>query len=263
MKVAILGSGLMARSIADVADFYLFPHSAIEITDPASVDKALRGFDVAINTVAHHPLGKCEQNPAQAHAVNADGAANVGRVTRQIYISTDYVFCDGPVDEVMPGEQPRNVYGQSKLAGEVRTLEHGGTVVRIAAVFGHYDSHKGPSFTDRVLSGRDPLKLPNDQRFSPTYAPDAAQRIVALALDSSKVGVYHATNAGSTTWAEFAQNIVEETGIARKVTGYAAHDPLRPKNSVLRSRLLPPLRHWRAALTEWWAVDQAWRQESA
>src|SRR5690606_6168199 len=125
-----------------------------------------------------------------------------------VYISTDYVFNDGgPHDEVMPGSTPRSVYGRSKLAGELATLEHDGIVVRVSALYGHHRSHKGPSFPEMVTTGFEPLRLPDDQRFSPTYAPDAAERIAELAVALGHAcgpaepcpievpqGIYHAAN---------------------------------------------------------------------
>lgn len=252
MKVAILGDGLLGRTIHALRPGWtLLGHRDTEITERASVEAGLKGVDVAINTVAFHRLFECELDPEIARAVNEGGAINVGRVCRQVYISTDYVHEDGPVEEVLPGENPRSVYGRSKLAGELATIEHKGTVVRVAALYGHHRSHKGPTFPELVLTGYTPLALPADQRFSPTYAPDAAARIVELAEDDSKSGIYHATNAGSTTWYEFGQAICELKRHKRVITPRVAHDPLRPRNSVLRSVLLPPLRHWRLALEEW------------
>ena len=115
------------------------------------------------------------------------------------------------------------------------------------------------------MTGFDPVKVASDQRFSPTYAPDAAERIADLALsvadptyfmgataiDQQPTGIYHAANAGSTTWAEFAQQIVEMTRSRRIVVPQAQHDGLRPTNSALRSTRLPPLRHWIVALQAW------------
>ena len=255
IRVAVIGAGLLGRTLADELTrrgvaYTVFGHRSIEVTDSASCG-VLRDYDVALNTAAYHRLAECEAHPDVADAVNHRGAVNVGRVTRQVFVSTDYVVDDGPMEEVLPGTQPRSVYGRTKLLGELACLAKDGVVVRVASMFGHYRSHKGLTFPEVILSGRDPIKLPIDQRFSPTYAPDAAARIVDLALDSEKVGIYHSANAGSCSWYEFAENIIEVTGIARRIERRTAHDPLRPRNSVLRSTLLPPLRHWRIGLEAW------------
>lgn len=282
MRVAILGDGLLGRTLLDyfaatekasLDDGYavMLGHKDIEVTDPDSIRRALEPHrpDVAINTVAFHKLQGCEDDPMLARLVNTDGARNVASVLPTVYVSTDYVFNDGgPHDEDLPGEDPRSVYGKTKLGGELATLEHGGIVARVSALFGHHRSHKGPSFPELVASSFDALRVPADQRFSPTYAPDAAARIadIALALgfhastcvplgeldrEQRPQGIYHAANAGSTSWAEFAAQIVEVLPWQRHVEAIRAHDRLRPTNSSLRSTRLPPLRHWRLALDEW------------
>ena len=274
MRVAILGDGLVARSvaeaIADKAEVTVFGHGDLDVTAPVTL-AVLDDYDVAVNTVAFHRFDACEADPAQAQRVNTLGARYVAETLPTIYISTDYVFNDdGPHDEVLPGERPRSVYGQTKLGGELETLEAGGIVVRIAAPFGHYQSHKGPTLPERVLHTiGGTLRLPTDQTFTPTYMPDAAQRIVALALyaeglrhDSRRI--YHATNAGSATWAQLGQATLEVAAFKPcKIEGFAAKDPKRPRNSALRSTILPPIRHWRIALEEWAIRDQREREAAA
>lgn len=264
MKVAIVGNGLLGLTLADTvpcaAEATVLSHADIDVIDPERCKRALDGYDVAINTVAYHRLGECENDPTLARLVNTEGAANVASILPTVYISTDYVFNDGgPHDESLPGQEPRSAYGRSKLGGELATLERGGIVVRVAGLYGRYRSHKGPSFPEAVCTGFTPMRLPNDQRFSPTYADDAAVRITVLALELGNwhhevprpEGIFHAANAGSTTWHEFAENIVEATRYPRKVEGYHARDAIRPANSVLRSTRLPSLRHWRIALDDW------------
>jgi len=265
MKVAVLGDGLLARSIKDVLpEAVILGHDAFEITSMDSLVAALKPIkpDVIVNTVALHHLARCEDDPMLAQLVNAIGAGRVASLAPTIYVSTDYVFNDGgPHDEVVPGQRPRSVYGQTKLAGELATLEQGGIVVRVSALFGHHRSHKGPTFPEVIDSSFAPLKLPTDQRFSPTYAPDAAGRIAYLAtrLGEEHIGaeargldgIFHAANAGSCSWYEFGTQISEVTRHPRTITGAAAHDRLRPTNSSLRSVKLPPLPHWLDALSRW------------
>lgn len=275
MRVAIVGDGLLGRTLIerlegfDAIEPVMLGHKDIEVANPESVKRALDGFDVAINTVAFHKLQGCEDDPTLARLVNADGARNVASVVPTFYVSTDYVFNDGgPHDESLPGEDPRSVYGKTKLAGEIATLEHGGIVVRVSGLFGHYRSHKGPSFPEMVSSSFDTLRVPADQRFSPTYAPDAAEQIAGLVLRyvsqpndvppltayAAKMrvgGIYHAANAGTTSWAEFAEQICEVLPWRRHVEAIRSRDPIRPRNSSIKSTRLPALRHWRFALDAW------------
>lgn len=275
MNVLILGDGLMARAIGDAfldrflgtegPTVYMIAHAAVDLRSQDSIVALLREYqpDVAINTVAKHTMSWCEQNATETFDVNAKGAARVARLVPTVYLSSDYVWGEGgPHDESLPGRQPRSVYGRSKLAGELETLEHDGIVVRISGVFHPvYESHKGPSFPEMMATRFEPISLPSDQVFSPTYAPDAAARIVDLALalaEKKAQGIYHAANSGSTSWSSFGREITRILGRrVPKITTEVQHDGLRPTNSALRSTRLPPLRHWQPALEEWAVKRQA------
>lgn len=273
MRLAIIGDGLLARTLVETLDTgnrqphvsaMRFPHDALDVTDPKTLAFLGKHYDVAINTAAFHDLTKCEADPDRAFAVNATGAGNVARVLPTLYISSDFVFNDGgPHDECLPGQQPRSVYGRSKLAGEMETLAHDGIVVRVSALYGHHESRKNGSkgFPSAIVSSHDPIRLPTDQTFSPAYAPDAAERIIDLAVgmarflagesDTLHSGIYHAANRGFTTWAAFAEHVLGVTRHERHVLPFAAHDRLRPKNSALKSTRQPALPFWADGLSRW------------
>ena len=276
VRVVVVGDGLLGSSIGELdPSVVVLSHSDIDLTSESSIRAALMRWrpDVLVNTAALHTLAACEEDPRRAFDLNARAAGRVAKLVPTLYLSSDYVFTDGgPHTESMPGQQPRSVYGRSKLAGELATLEHGGIVVRVSALYGHYTSRaKGSKgFPDAFLKSHDTIKLPTDQVFSPTYAPDAAERILELATGLAAqggppksmpmsaaearrqvIGVYHAANKGSTTWAEFAEHIIALTQHKRHVIPYAAKDDLRPRNSALKSTRLPQLRHWAAGLGEW------------
>lgn len=273
LRVAIIGDGLMARSILealpDTTLATIYGHDMVELADSNSIERLIDFAepDVVILTAAMHRLAECEKNREQAEAVNSWAPGIVAGLAPTLFLSTDYVFNDnGPHDESLPGERPRSVYGQTKLGGELAVLGHGGIVVRIAGVFGHARSHKGPQFPDVVLADDAPLKAPTDQRFTPTYAVDAAQRIARLALNlagaevdpweqdyryDSPSGIYHATNLGGTNWAEFGSEVAEIANGKRHIIPFRAKDPIRPTDSRLVSTRLPELRHFRFALIDW------------
>lgn len=261
MRLAIIGDGLLGMTLWQRAplddestEAFLLSHAAIDITSRSSMERAFGLYqpDVVINTAALHQMAACEADPDRAFALNAKAAGVLASMVPTIYISTDYVFnAKGPHTEDLPGQQPRSVYGRSKLAGELATLEQGGTVVRVAGLYGHYPSHKGPSFPETILSSHDPIRLPTDQWFSPTYAPDAAERILAIALDPERNGIYHAANRGSTTWAEWGEQIANYVQHQRHVLPYRAKDPLRPTDSTLKSTRLPQLPLYLEAFGRW------------
>lgn len=256
MRLVIVGDGLLGRSLFEAAGdgAYLLGHADVDITSDTSIRRMLHDYrpDVVVNTAAFHQLGACEADPERAFELNARAAGRLAKVVPTVYTSTDYVFNDkGPHTEDMPGQTPRSVYGRSKLAGELATLEQGGIVVRVSGLFGHYRSHKGPTFPEAMLASSDPIKLPTDQWFSPTYAPDAAQRILAIAADEKRSGIYHAANRGSTCWAEWGEMIANYVRHKRHVLPYRAKDPLRPTDSTLKSTRLPQLPHFMDALGRW------------
>ncbi len=259
--IAIVGDGLLGQSIAEWCraldvPHRLLTHADIEVTDPANCYHALKDASVAINTAAYHDLTACEQRPDRAEAVNWFGALYVANACREVYVSTDYA---SPGSETWAPPLGGSIYAQTKAMGERETLDRGGAVVRVGPLFGHYPSHKGRTFTGTILASRDPISLPVDQRFSPTYAHDAAVRIVQIArgLPHGVGAIYHAANDGSCTWAEFGRAICKATGHQREISARIADDPLRPTDSTLRSEALPPLRWWRDALDAW-AVREGW-----
>jgi dTDP-4-dehydrorhamnose reductase len=289
VRLAIIGDGLLGRTIfesciqdcchacyedegcgCEGCNTYLLPHSVLDVTDPESIDRTLETWqpEVVVNTAAYHRLVECEKDPAMAYLVNEVGVENVASRAPTIFISTDYVFNDGgPHEESLPGQRPLSVYGRSKLAGELATLKHGGIVVRVSALFGHYPSHKGPTFPETILSSHDPISLPTDQRFSPTYAPDAAAAILSLVADINTPnhpasGIYHAVNRGHTTWADFAESILLDAGHERHVLPRKGRDPIRPKDSSLANTRLPTARHWRQALGDWAKVEGRFQRVS-
>jgi dTDP-4-dehydrorhamnose reductase len=153
------------------------------------------------------------------HAINVDGTANIANVCKKldckmIYISTDYVFDGQGTDPWMPDCRdyaPLNVYGQTKLEGELavsETLEKY-FIVRIAWVFGI----NGKNFIKTMLSvgkTHDQLRVVSDQIGTPTYTFDLARLLVDM-LETDKYGYYHATNEGGyISWYDFTREIFRQ-----------------------------------------------------
>lgn len=250
-------------------------HAELDVTDDAAVDAAVEevatvdGGLVVVNLASWTDVDGAEAAEDAAYAVNADGAWAVARAcarhgARLIHVSTDYVF-DGASTEPYAesaGTCPVNAYGRTKAAGEqavLTTLPEGGAVLRTAWLYGEH----GRNFVTAIAKAareRDWLDVVADQVGQPTWTGDVARRIAAVGRLAHASGVYHATNAGTATRAEFAQAILAGLGMdadrVRPTTSEkqprAAH---RPAYSVLgherwRECGLPPLRHWREALAE-------------
>lgn len=227
-------------------------HAQIKVEEIDSVERVLKEnkSDWVINTAAFHKVDECEKDSEKAWLINATGPKNVAQIandlgSRSVFISSDYVFSGNLPVGSSYGEDhsvsPINSYGHSKAAGEVATLSvnRNNLVVRISSVFGAAGSSgKGGNFVETIINkakSKEPLSVVNDIYMSPTYTVDAS-KIVHAALEANMNGTIHAANAGSSTWFDFATEILKFTGLENRLT--ASHTnwdqiPKRPKNSVL------------------------------
>ena len=192
-------------------------------------------------------LAEDEDKQEKVRAINAGGTQNIAGVCREldckmVYISTDYVF-DGQGDQPWEPDckdyAPLNVYGQTKLEGElaVANILEKFFIVRIAWVFGL----NGNNFIKTILNlskKYDSLRVVCDQIGTPTYTLDLSRLLVDM-IETEKYGYYHATNEGGyISWYEFACEIFKQAGIAMTVNPvttaeYGVSKAARPFNSRL------------------------------
>jgi len=233
MKIAVIGAnGQLGTDLVKVFEedpsFEVIPltHKDLDVTVPETLE-ILREIkpDVIINTAAYVRVDDAELYPEKAFAVNAIGALNVARVAGEIdaidvYISTDYVF-DGEKSEPYTEEDvpnPINVYGASKLAGEIFTRNYSGKyyIIRVASLYGKTGaSGKGGNFVNWVIERAkrgEELKIVNDQLMSPTYTMDVARTLKKFLEIEPEWGIYHMVNEGYCSWYEFARAIFEILG---------------------------------------------------
>ena len=243
----------------------------MDITDGAAVDKVITEVnpDAVIHCAAWTAVDAAEDenNIPKVRAVNADGTRNIAKVCKKLgckmmYISTDYVF-DGqgtkPWQPDCKDYKPLNVYGQTKLEGELAVSEllEKYFIVRIAWVFGL----NGKNFIKTMLSvgkTHDTVRVVNDQIGTPTYTYDLARLLVDM-IETEKYGYYHATNEGGyISWYDFTLEIYRQAGYTTKVIPvtteeYGLSKARRPYNSRLdKSKLVEngfkPLHDWKDAL---------------
>ena len=246
----------------------------MDITDFASVKKTLTAVspEVVIHCAAWTAVDAAEdpENQEKVHLVNAVGTENIAKMCKYLdiacmYISTDYVFNGQGTDSWKPDCKdyaPLNVYGQSKLDGElaVSGLLSKYFIVRIAWVFGL----NGNNFIKTMLkvgASHDKLTVVNDQIGTPTYTFDLARLLVDM-IETDKYGYYHATNEGGfISWYDFACQIFRAAGYSTKVipvttTEYGLSIATRPLNSRLSKEKLTqngfsPLPDWKNALNRY------------
>lgn len=235
---------------------------------------ALRPTHV-VHAAAATDVERCEQDPAWAYAVNAAGTRRVADACRALgawllYVSTDYVF-DGnkrlPYMEEDP-PAPLNVYGRSKLAGEiqVQALVPQWAIVRTAWLYGHVGRNFVAAILRQLQAG-DRLTVVADQLGSPSYASDLAGGIAQLVARHA-TGIFHLTNSGSCSRFEFAQAIARELGADPARVVPITSDTLtlrarRPAYTVLANAAwqelgFPLLRSWDAALQARLERDGRW-----
>lgn len=263
------GSSPAYRGMADAVA--QMPYLSLDITDDAAVDRVLQEIkpDCVCHCAAWTAVDAAEEpeNKDKVFAVNVDGTRNLARACQALdakfmYISTDYVF-NGQGTEPWKADNrefaPLNVYGKSKLYGElaVKELLANYFIVRIAWVFGL----NGNNFVKTMLKvgkTHDVLRVVNDQIGTPTYTADLARLLVDM-LETEKYGTYHATNEGGyISWYDFAREIFRQAGYSTKVIPvtteeYGLSKARRPFNSRLdKSKLkeqdFQPLPDWRDAV---------------
>ncbi|RGD65931.1 dTDP-4-dehydrorhamnose reductase [Lachnospiraceae bacterium OF09-6] len=255
------------------------PYVSLDITNKNAVEQTLEQIhpDVVIHCAAWTAVDMAEDDDKveKVRAVNAGGTENIALVCKKldckmVYISTDYVF-DGqgetPWDPDCKDYKPMNVYGQTKLEGELavsRNLEKY-FIVRIAWVFGV----NGKNFIKTMLNvgkTHDTVRVVKDQIGTPTYTYDLARLLIDM-VETDKYGYYHATNEGGyISWYDFTCEIYRQAGYDTKVIPvtteeYGVSKAARPFNSRLdRSKLVKngftPLPTWQDALSRYLKIIQ-------
>lgn len=259
------------------------PYVPMDITDKHSVEDILteQHPDVVVHCAAWTAVDMAEDDDKveKVRLVNAAGTENIALACKKldckmIYLSTDYVFNglgEEPWQPDCKDYQPLNVYGQTKLEGELAVANHVEKyfIVRIAWVFGV----NGKNFIKTMLNlgkTHDRLTVVNDQIGTPTYTFDLARLLVDM-LETEKYGYYHATNEGGyISWYDFTTEIFRQavelghpeygtdriTVVPVTTAEYGASKAKRPFNSRLdKSRLVEngftPLPTWQDALNRY------------
>ena len=263
----MLGQDLVATAPTDV-EVYSFSRAALDITDPAAVELSVRDVrpNVMINAAAYTKVDQAESEPAVAFRVNAEAVGALGRVAKEagsrlVHFSTDYVFdgtSDAPYGEDTP-TSPVNVYGSSKLAGELALRQSGvdHLIVRTQWLFGVH----GRSFPRTMWErGRahSITSVVNDQRGRPTYTRHLARTVWALCQREVR-GLMNVANAGDATWFDVASRVFATVGASTLLRACTTADfptrARRPSYSVLCTNRLEShtglaLPHWHDALDE-------------
>ncbi len=223
-----LAQSLLAAGLAADVDVVALRRPQLDLTLPGTLRTALADVmpDIVVNAGAYTAVDKAESEESQAYKVNAAGAGELGQQCQRagvalIHISTDYVFDGTKPAAYMESDPtaPINAYGRTKLAGEQAVAagceRH--VILRTSWIYSPY----GANFVRTMLrlgAERPEVKVVDDQRGCPTFAPhlaeailDVSRQIVQLKGGNGPWGVYHAAGSGETTWCGFARSIFAAT----------------------------------------------------
>jgi dTDP-4-dehydrorhamnose reductase len=274
LKILLTGQsgqigGELALSLQGVGEVIYFPRTTMDLTDLDQVRDVIRAVrpDLIVNPAAYTAVVQAESEPALAMLINGEAPGVMAEEAQRlgaaiIHYSTDYVF-DGtqakPYDEAAP-TNPLNVYGHSKLAGELAVARHceAHWILRTSWVY----NAQGSNFMQTVIRmahEQSQFSMTADQFGAPTWARTVSRVTREMLTDSrnstvqaspalshirATSGIYHMTAGGATSWHEYASFIVDHLrarGVPTKIPGSAAIKPIpataalpqRPKSSRL------------------------------
>lgn len=248
MRIVVTGrEGQVAQALAATApdEVVLVGRPDLDLEKPETIAAAIAAArpDVVVSAAAYTAVDQAESERERAFAVNETGAGAVAAVARAlgvpvVHISTDYVFPGTQAEPYRESDAvgPVSVYGLSKEAGEraVAAANPDHAILRTAWVYAPY----GKNFVRtmlRLAETRDVVRVVADQEGAPSYAPDLAAAILAVARNLAARpdeialrGVFHITNRGETTWAGFAEAIF--AGSAARGGPKAAVEPISTRD---------------------------------
>lgn len=275
MKVLVTGvKGQLGYDVCRILSDRGIENIGVDIEDFDITDeKAVKSYitackpDAIIHCSAFTAVDKAEDVPDVCHAVNCEGPRNIARAAREIgakmmYISTDYVFSGTGEDFYTPDDTPApvSVYGKTKHLGEcaVKEILDAYFIVRISWVFGI----NGGNFVKtmlRLAESKTDLNVVCDQIGSPTYTYDLAKLLCDMIV-TDRYGIYHATNEGVCSWAEFATEIMAQANKSTVIHPIPSSEyptkATRPLNSRMSKDKLEQngftrLPDWKDALTRY------------
>ncbi len=256
-KVLVTGAnGQLAKTIHKLCiqndkeiDFTFVSKNDLDITEVEDIIKHLvhHNYDYCINCAAYTNVEEAEKNSEKAFKVNAESVKNLAKVCKEsntvlIHISTDYVF-DGEKGEPystndMPN--PINEYGKSKLKGEIyiQDILEKYFIVRTSWLYSKEFGHNFYRTIIEKTKTEKKLFVTNNEKGCPTNTINLSNFLIDLIkTKSKKYGIKHFCDAVEMTWFDFAEKILKENKLLKKITLVGAKKYLtfarRPRNSVL------------------------------
>lgn len=267
-----LGQALMKEFNLSEYEVMGWDREEIDITADNMVDKILAlSPQIIINATGYNAADKAEgdaQEKELCFAINSEAPKKIAEIAKQldavfVNYSSDYVFKGDNPAGYTEDEQPNpvSVYGESKYLGEKNVQTVGGKfyIIRPSRIFGlpGISKRSKKSFLDTMIEKKDEqeIKVVNEEKGSPTYAPDLANLTRKIIEEQRPYGIYHGTNSGACTWYEWAQEIFKILGYGPKMVAVSSGEFSRPAKRPMFSELLntklPKQRSWQEALREY------------
>ena len=204
-------------------NFNFVSRDSIDLSSPNSINNffKLNKFNVIVNFAAYTSVDGAESNIDQAEQINHFAVAQISKIAKDlgiplIHISTDYVFNGRTSKAYLETDKtiPKNIYGKSKLNGELAMKDSGcsGAIIRTSWLYSEF----GDNFVQTMLNlgqKNKSINVINDQIGSPTYASNLAKLLLNMLYDSkiekilkSELNVYHFSDDGVCSWFEFAKS---------------------------------------------------------
>ena len=264
MKILVTGkNGQLGKSIHKIvtnneqnSEFVFVDREALDLSSQDSIINYFNNnsFDIIINCAAYTAVDKAEKEVELANYINHLAISKIAEISNKhrvklIHISTDYIF-DGVSEKAYlesDDPNPLNIYGKSKLAGEVAVcavMQKNAIIIRTSWLYSEYSNN----FVNTIIRKAqkfDELSVVSDQYSSPTNAGDLAEVIIQI-INHNKfrnhdqlTQIYHYSSHGVCSWFEFAREILELANIDCQVNPIETKDYLtaarRPKYSLLNT----------------------------
>jgi dTDP-4-dehydrorhamnose reductase len=266
VRILVAGAGgQLGRALGPALskhDVVALGRAQLDIADAIAVEEAVRTHrpQLVMNAAAYNAVDAAETDREGAFRANAEGPRLLAEAALAVdaailHVSTDYVFDGEKGSAYVETDAPRplSVYGESKLAGEqhVRAANPRHYVVRTAWVY----ARGGRNFPNTVLAlaQKGPVRVVDDQRGSPTFAPHLAEAIARL-VETESYGNWHLAGSGEASWYELTRELFRLRGVEAPLTPVTTAEFPRPARRPRRSPLvssrepkivLPP---WREGL---------------
>jgi dTDP-4-dehydrorhamnose reductase len=279
-KIAIIGANGQLGSdiyLNFKGNYNVIPllHKNIEITRMDSVSLCLSKInpDIIINTAAYHDLNTCEKYPDKAFLVNGIGSRNLSIWCKRndcmlIHMSTDYVFDGRKNKPYLENDctRPLNTYGITKLAGELylSSILEKYIIIRTTGLYGTHPCRgkSSKNFVEmflELIENKKTVEFGGKEICTPTFTENLAEQI-KLIIKTNKFGIFHATNKGSCSWFEFAEEIIKQTNsitkLIKREIKKSTPNIIRPKYTVLENKHLNDMGinrmlDWKVALSKY------------